>query len=466
MAKKLIAPDVATPATPVCAPIDFDAATASALFVISTANQDRDGDIVIPEGCIDHLDSYKANPVILFDHGLNVTVPIAVSEDPATKVCTVNVQPDRITARAFFHCDTLESAQICRLVDKRVLRGASIGFKGLKARPVNPQRSKAGSIIEEWEMVEWSIVPVPANGEALRMALGTKWEGKALAEPIATRFKSLLPAKKRTIVSMSVKSGESPRKKAMADETTVDTTETGSDEQDSALLAGAQGVKLLLDGLQAAVAAVEEVQPTIENDKVIKLLEKCIGKIKSTSSDLQNAAAAIYPDVFEAIEAAAEEESSEEEEMATDEAETTADDEDKGGETDEEEKDDISNVDKSLASRQVKSFQKDGAAHIATCSDAAELLEDMSKSPNIPTGYKRQCKGVLPGITGIASWIKGMSTGEDPETEAKADDDDEAEVEKELTDEEEAEALKALKALNTKAAKNAKELTALRGGKA
>ena len=440
-------------AAPVQAPIEFDAATASALFTISTPSQDRDGDIVMPEGCLKHLDSYKANPVVLFDHGV-FPLPVALSEDPSTKLCTVNVMPDRITARAFFHCDTLESSQVCRLVDKKVLRAASIGFNAIKGQPVNPNRPRSGSVVEDWELVEWSIVPVPANGEALRMALGAKWEGKALAEPIAQRFKSLLPAKTRTIVSMSVKSGDSPRKKAMAEDTNMDAPETG-EEQDNSLLAGAQGVKLLIDGLQAAMAAVEEVRPTIENDKVLKLLEKCIGKIKATSDDLQNAAAAIYPDVFEASEGTPAEEDAPEEE-----AEVTATEEDKGDDAE-----DVSNLDKSLKVRQSKAWQDDCKSHIATLSDTAELLDDMSKSPNIPSGYKRQCKGCLPGITSMASWMKGKAdVAMEDHTEGKED--QESECKAEMTDEEEAEALKALQVLSTKATKNARELSLMTGAKA
>ena len=444
-------------AAPVQAPIEFDAATASALFTISTPSQDRDGDIVMPEGCLKHLDSYKANPVVLFDHGV-FPLPVALSEDPSTKLCTVNVMPDRITARAFFHCDTLESSQVCRLVDKRVLRAASIGFNAIKGQPVNPNRPRNGSMIEDWELVEWSIVPVPANGEALRMALSAKWEGKALAEPIAQRFKSLLPAKTRTIVSMAVKSGESPRKKAMAEDTTIDTPEM-SDDQDSSLLAGAQGVKILIDGLQAAMAAVEEVRPTIENDKVIKLLEKCIGKIKATSDELQNAAAAIYPDVFETMEATpAEEETAEEEE------EVTPTEEDKG-----DDEEDVSNLAKSLNLRKSKAWQEECSSHIDALKDTTELLDDMSKSPNIPSGYKRQCKGVLPGLTGMASWIKGKADAAlEDHTEGKDDAalEQEPEAKAEMTGEEEAEAVKALEALMVKTSKNARELSLMTGAKA
>lgn len=439
-------------------PVVFDNATASAEFVISTDSPDRDNDIVLPDGCLSLLHTYKANPVVLFDHGALIPFPIAMSEIPDTKACTINVEQKRITAKAFFHCETLESSQCCRLTEKKILRGASIGYRGIKAEQVVPGRKSGGNLFIEWELLEWSIVPIPANQDALRIALGAKWEGKALAEPIARKFKSLLLPSKKLIFPVRVQL-TSKRMKAMAEETVEQTTEEITEES-STLPAGAQGINILLQGMTQLMEAVKESVPAIENPQVLKLIDKFLSKGESLLSEVQSGASSIYPDIFTEGEAVETEDETEVEEETTD--ETT--EEVKEEETDEDDGEDVSNAEKSFKLK--KNFKKACADHVASVSDAAEFADEVSKSDNIPSGIKRQAKGILPGLKSAAAFLsKSGEPDEEKVTETEEEKTEDADEEKEAAEQEEKAALAELQKISLVVTSNAKQLATLKGAK-
>lgn len=467
MLKKDHQASVAQIASPVTELVQFDPKTASALFVISTITQDRDGDIVIPEGCLDRLGTYRANPVVLFDHG-TFPLPIGLSENPLTKEFSIQVEPERILGRVYFHCETLESSQVCRLVDKQVLRAASIGFNAHKARRITEGNNPRGALIEQWELTEWSVVPIPANQEALSMALSAKWEGKALAAPIAERFKSLIKPSTKLVLPASVQSSKpnTAKVKAMPDEI-IDAPEQISEEE--VLPAGAQGLKTLIHGIHEAVELAQSAYGAIEHPAVIKAMDKFFGKVDASLSELQKAAASIYPEIF--TESEDDGETTEDEEVVADDAETTSDEtvaEDEGKADDEDEQD-VSNVDnKSAKKSKVKTFKANDeelSPHLANLSDATELMDELTKSPNIPTGYKRQCKGVLPGLMSTASWLSSKAETADTVKEDMVQEEEstkEADEEEEKARKaEEEEAAKALAVISAKAEANAKKLQQL-----
>lgn len=442
----------------VVAEVDFNPSEASALFTISTAAQDRDNDVVVPEGCLKRIKSYQANPIVLFDHGA-FPLPIGLSEDPVTKTCTVNVQPDRITARAYFHCKTLESSQVCELVGHKVLRGASIGYKGIKGKLINPQRKQDGTIFEEWELVEWSVTPVPANQEAMLMALSANWDGKALAEPIAMRFKSLIVPSKKLVFPVSVKS-QDKRMKAMAEDTQPieQDNEPAEDIQQDDIPASAKVAKAALEAHKAILDSVAEGMGTLEHEKMNKAFKSYLGKSRKAYGVLAKAANEHHPDHFEKYEEV--EEDDEESSSPTEEKNEAIE----GQGANPQDDDDVSNVDKSLKTRQSKSWAKECQSHVSTLKDCAELLDDMSKSANIPSGYKRQCKGVMPGVTQVAGWITGKSA---EDFEEKSDlgngtEDEQAET-TEADKESEQKMLKALQEMQAKAAANAKQIASIKG---
>lgn len=453
--------DIAVHSAPsVVADVDFDSVSQSALFTISTVSQDRDGDVVVPEGCLKLIKTYQANPIVLFDHGA-FPLPIGLSEDPVTKTCTVNVQPDRITGRVFFHCKTLESSQVCSLVAAKVLRGASIGYKGIKGKSINPQKKNGGTLFEEWELVEWSVVPVPCNQDALLTALSANWDGKSLAEPIALRLKSLIVPSKKLVFPVSVKS-QDKRMKAMAEDTSPNeqdsTVVDQADDGGNDMPASAKVAKAALEAHKAILDSVAEGMGTLEHEKMNKAFKSYLGKSRKAYGVLAKAANEHHPDHFEKYEEVDEDD----EESSEPTEETNEAIEGQGKDT--EDDNDVSNVDKSLKVRQAKSWAKECQSHVSTLKDCTELLDDMAKSANIPSGYKRQCKGVLPELNKASNWISGKAA-EDLEEKSNLGngaEDEEAET-TQADAESEQKMLKTLQEIQAKAAANAKQIASIKG---
>ena len=125
--------------------------------VISTNDPDRAGDIVVPSG-LRNSDEYLRNPVVLWAHQRTMP-PIGVCQ-------ALQVLPDRIVAETKFASSLPLAADVFRLYAEGVLRGWSIGFLPIKTVPL-----RSGMRVEEWDLLEYSAVPVPENPGALTMAV-------------------------------------------------------------------------------------------------------------------------------------------------------------------------------------------------------------------------------------------------------------------------------------------------------
>lgn len=125
-------------------------------FIVSTAAVDRDNDSISPKGW--KLDNYRKNPVVLFAHDYT-SLPVG----KCTEIKVVNGQ---LIASCEF-ADHDMASTVMRLVDGGFLNATSVGFRPIKYQ-LNDERR--GVDFEEQELLEYSIVPVPANPEALLVA--------------------------------------------------------------------------------------------------------------------------------------------------------------------------------------------------------------------------------------------------------------------------------------------------------
>jgi hypothetical protein len=143
-----------------------DPASLTLLAVISTADPDRAGDVVVPAG-LRNADEYLSNPVVLWAH--NRTLP------PIGTCRRLDVQPDRIVAETQFARGVPFAEDLFRLYEQGVLRAWSIGFIPLRATrlpgPGDDPNGPRGLRIEEWDLLEYSAVPVPENPAALTLAV-------------------------------------------------------------------------------------------------------------------------------------------------------------------------------------------------------------------------------------------------------------------------------------------------------
>jgi len=140
--------------------------------VITTSAMDRQGEIVIATGM--RADDYMKNPIVLFAHDYE--------EPPVAKTLELSVREDAVVARFQFPEEgtSARADEIHRLWDGGFLNAVSIGFI-----PLRWAEKAATPTVAEWELLEFSIVPVPANQEALRLMLeeaqAERKEGRALS---------------------------------------------------------------------------------------------------------------------------------------------------------------------------------------------------------------------------------------------------------------------------------------------
>lgn len=126
-------------------------------FILSDETKDRYGDIIEAKGW--QLANFKANPIALFGH--DNSFPIGTWEK-------VRIIGQELRARLIpaLKGTSQRIDEIISLVEQRVLKAASVGFKPLALEPMED----GGYRFTKQELLETSIVSVPANPAALAVA--------------------------------------------------------------------------------------------------------------------------------------------------------------------------------------------------------------------------------------------------------------------------------------------------------
>lgn len=186
--------------------LGVDEVAMSATFRITTNTPDRVGDVVDSAGIF--LRNYETNPIWLLNHQ-SEGLPIGKGRDPGGRLC-VFPKPEETIATCFFSQKTKDAEQVFALVAEDILRATSIGFNPLeqpiprKRADANPNSIEAGMYFPKIDLLEISIVCVPAQPQAtlLRSHLS---RGKIAGREISERLKkSLAPyaeARPATVIS-------------------------------------------------------------------------------------------------------------------------------------------------------------------------------------------------------------------------------------------------------------------------
>mgnify|MGYP002735202084 CR=1 FL=1 len=127
-------------------------------FRASTAAVDRQNEVIDQQGW--DLSAYKANPVILDSHRYGSI------DDILGKASRVEVMPEGLEIDVQF-APTPKGQMAQQLVEDGMLRTVSVGFRSKGRRP--GQRSGEPMTHTAMELLEVSMVAIPANREAVRL---------------------------------------------------------------------------------------------------------------------------------------------------------------------------------------------------------------------------------------------------------------------------------------------------------
>lgn len=130
-------------------------------FVLSDDTVDRYGDIIEASGWV--LNHFKKNPIALFGH--SSSFPIGTWSDVKIKgkqlIGTLKLAARGTSARI---------DELISLAEQGVLRAVSVGFRPIKSEPLDPEKPYAGQRYLKQELLECSLVSVPANPAAIVLA--------------------------------------------------------------------------------------------------------------------------------------------------------------------------------------------------------------------------------------------------------------------------------------------------------
>lgn len=124
-------------------------------FVLSEESEDRYNDVILAKGW--DIEAFKRNPVMLKQHDHN---------QPIGTWKRVRVEGKQLLGVANFDTGGVAGAEAERQVKAGVLSAVSVGFRPL-SRP--QERDNGGLLFEKSELLEVSLVSVPAHPNALRV---------------------------------------------------------------------------------------------------------------------------------------------------------------------------------------------------------------------------------------------------------------------------------------------------------
>lgn len=186
-----------------------DLALMSAHAIICTATPDREKEIIQPTG--GNYDFYRTNPVVLWDHGFEPSMPTAIAkcEHPDGSMALSVVSrggEDFIEATSYFSSHNLNSEQIFHLVNDGIVRATSIHVDpkpgSMKMQTVDGAKVM---VVGAWDMLEWSWANIGVNPEAVRKCLATnRLAGRPIAEGIVKSLRMHAQKPKAMVQGMTL----------------------------------------------------------------------------------------------------------------------------------------------------------------------------------------------------------------------------------------------------------------------
>ena len=197
------------------------------LATISTSIADREGEVLVPQGC--NSKEYEDNPIVFVGHWYDTTsifgkvVAIRRTDDAIEAKLIPAARPDTYPAEQEWMPDTLYS-----LYEQNVLRGFSVGLDRIESRAATTRdMTKYGEgcsrVTSKWKLIELSVAPIPMNQEALAFAV-TK--GLVSAETARKLYSDETKSEEKP-VEVSLQLGKCEKCGAMCDEHNTTKDEAG-----------------------------------------------------------------------------------------------------------------------------------------------------------------------------------------------------------------------------------------------
>jgi HK97 family phage major capsid protein/HK97 family phage prohead protease len=230
-------------------------------FVLTTGDVDRMGDVVVPNGV--SLTNFKRNPVALFAH--NQRQPIGTWENIRREGDALIADLKLARAGTSRMIDEIRA-----LIEQKIIRACSIGFGVVKSEPIDPERPYAGVRYTKSELLEASLVAVPANANALAL-------------------KGLSPETRALVIAEGEQGNESTAANAHADTATQPraVTRKGTPmklaERIKAAQARLKEIDTQLTTLQAVAESVDEL-----SDEQVKSLDALTDERATVEKNLTN----------------------------------------------------------------------------------------------------------------------------------------------------------------------------------
>jgi HK97 family phage prohead protease/HK97 family phage major capsid protein len=230
-------------------------------FILSDATPDRFDDVVIAEGW--QLANFKKNPVALFNHDSNFIVGAWQNLHIANGALRgrLKMAPAGTSARI---------DELRKLVEAGILKAVSVGFRPIEHKPRDAP--SMGSTYTKSELVETSLVAIPANPNALAIAKSMKLSATTIDMVFAKN------GSEKTIVTRSGKMASTPRPPAKGKVTQMSSPIAQRIEAKQAKIVS------LRDQLTEHLKKVDDDNPTDENTAVTETLTQ---QIEAQERDLE-----------------------------------------------------------------------------------------------------------------------------------------------------------------------------------
>lgn len=211
-----------------------------AIDVVASTNAIDSYDEIVEQNW--KLDRFRANPVVLYSHESH-ELPIGRAEN-------VRVEDGKLLATLVLAKDSARADEVWSLVQQGMLRGVSVGFRPQTTR-FEKRDGREVFVLDDNELIEISITPIPANPEALAQLRARAFGGKPA--PTEKSMKTVLVA-----LGLGAEADEATAVQAATQLRSL-VAATGKSTPGEAL-----GV---IEGLKAKAARVDDLEAQIEATK-------------------------------------------------------------------------------------------------------------------------------------------------------------------------------------------------------